>query len=62
MCGCLAWQALGAQACREDIVQAWAGLRVWHGGDHECQWIPGLAGLKGSFGRDCAGLRGGSLE
>jgi hypothetical protein len=38
-----------------------AGLRVWPGKDRECLWIPGLAGLKGSSGRDREGLRGGSL-
>jgi hypothetical protein len=35
---------------------------VWPGGDLECLWNPGVAGLKGSSGGDHAGLRGGSLR
>jgi hypothetical protein len=35
-----------------EVIQACAGLRVWPGGDCKSLWIPGLAGLKGSFGRD----------
>jgi hypothetical protein len=30
-----------------EIIEACSGLRVWPGGDHECLWITGLAGLKG---------------
>jgi hypothetical protein len=40
---------------------AWHALGVWPGGYHECLWIPGLAGLNGSFGVDRVGLNGGSL-
>jgi hypothetical protein len=61
VCGSLAWQVLGAWACRVDIVQACAGLRVWPGRDRECLWIPGLAGFKGSFGGDREVLSGGGL-
>jgi hypothetical protein len=60
-CGSLAWQALEAQACRVEIVQACTGLRMWPGGDRECLWIPCLAGVNSSFGRDCLVLRAGCL-
>jgi hypothetical protein len=52
---------LGAWPSRVEIVQVCAGLRAWPGGDCECLWIPGLAGLTGSSGRDRAGLMSGSL-
>jgi hypothetical protein len=62
MCGLLAWQALGAWPGRAEIMQACASLRAWPSRDRECLWIPGLAGLKGSFHRDhVGGLWGGSL-
>jgi hypothetical protein len=61
VCGLLNWQALGSWPGRAEIIQACAGLRAWPSRDHECLWIAGLAGLKGSSGRDLVGLRGGSL-
>jgi hypothetical protein len=41
VCGSLAWQALGAQACRVDIGQAWAGLEstTQQNGDHACVYL-----------------------
>jgi hypothetical protein len=42
--------------CGLPVLQA---LWAWPGRDRECLWIPGLAGIKGSFDRE--GLRGWSL-
>jgi hypothetical protein len=38
--------ALAGWPSEMEIVQACAGLKVWPGRDHECLWIPSLAGLK----------------
>jgi hypothetical protein len=59
VCGSPAWQALGLWPGRAGIVQACAGQRAWPSGEHECLWISRLAGLKGLFGGDHVGLRGG---
>jgi hypothetical protein len=71
--GVPAWQALGAQLCRVNIVQCCAGFGGMAskaetlqdcaglggpGGNPKCLWIPSL---KGSSHGDPAGLRGGSL-
>jgi hypothetical protein len=46
------------RVCESPALQA---LGAWPGRNCECLWIPGLAGLKGSFRGDHAGLRSGSL-
>jgi hypothetical protein len=62
MCGSLAWQALGAQACRVNIVQGCAGFRgvAQRNGDHACLYLwwgrPWGCGPAKQRLQGCAGL------